>query len=365
MQLYWMRQAGLNISGFCSTKDLARVHAAGLACFVSDPRANGYDWKQMPSPQILQKKIDSLVRQVQGQPAALGFFLRDEPDASLMPGLGQAATLLKRAMPNAWPYINLLPNYTPAARLGAANYEVYLKQYIQQVHPSLLSYDNYSLFDGEMLGRFYSNLETIRDLSLANKIPFWNVILSNSHFTYMEPNDATLHLQAYSTMAYGGRGIEYYTYFSPAAGNFRMAAVDQFGQRTPTWGELRRLNSEIRELAPWLAQLRSTGVYHSDPLPEGAKPIAQSTLVKDVRASTYESPPVPPRYLIGEFAGPNGRPFLMLVNKDLKHSFRYVIELKQSGKRLLLISPYSGKEESPEAEMDWLAPGAGALFEIK
>src|SRR6476661_1511248 len=35
-QLRSMREAGLNISGFCRAEDLERVRAAGLTCFVSD-----------------------------------------------------------------------------------------------------------------------------------------------------------------------------------------------------------------------------------------------------------------------------------------------------------------------------------------
>ncbi len=364
-QLHWMRQAGLNISGFCSPEDLAKVNAAGLSCFVTDPLANQYDWTALPQEEILQQNIADLAPKVANNPAALGFFLDDEPSTTAMPGLGRVARALRQAMPQKWPYINLLPNYTPLAQLRAKNYEAYLQKFIKEVHPSILSYDNYSLFNGEMLDRFYTNLGTIRRVSLEAGIPFWNVILSNTHFTYMEPSGATLRLQAYSTIAYGGRGIEYFTYFAPRRGNYRMAPVNQFGHRTPTWDELRLLNSQIRELAPWLVRLRSTGVYHSAPVPKGEKPLGDSRLVKGVLASCYQNPPVQPRYLIGELAGPGGHPFLMIVNKDLEHSIRFLIRLKQQDKRLFQISPYTGKEAPFQGEMDWLAPGAGALFEIK
>ena len=364
-QLYWMRQAGLNISGFCSPDDLDKVNAAGLTCFVIDPLANQYEWTEMPDVKTIRGNVAALVPKVRNRPAALGFFLYDEPDAAVMPGLGQVGAALRQAMPQAWSYVNLLPDYTTPSQLGTPNYEAYLQKFIEDVHPSILSYDNYSLFNGEMLDRFYTNLGTVRRVSLKAGIPFWNVILSNTHFSYMEPSDATLRLQAYSTIAYGGRGIEYFTYFAPRTGNYRLAPVDQFGHRTPTWNKLRLLNSQIRELAPWLARLRSTGVYHSAPVPEGAKPLAESRLVEEVLASSYQSPPIEPRYFIGEFVDPDGHPFLMIVNKDLEHSIRYVIRLRQRDKRLFQISPYTGKEEALQGEMNWLAPGAGALFEIK
>jgi hypothetical protein len=364
-QLRWMREAGLNIAGFCSPDQLDKVDAAGLTCFVSDPRASHYPWKQMPSQQELRKNVLALVRDVQNHPAALGYFLMDEPSASQMPGLGEVASLLHEITPSRWTYINLLPNYTSASQLGDPTYEAYVQNLIEEVHPSFLSYDNYSLFNGEMLDRFYSNLGIVRRLSMKAGIRFWNVILSTGCFTYMDPNGATLRLQAYSTIAYGGRGIEYFTYFAPQVGNYRSAPVDQFGHRTPTWNELRHLNNQIRELAPWLARLRSTGVYHSAPVPAGEKPLSQSKLVKEVRVSTYLDPHAQARFLIGEFANADGHPFLMIVNKDLKHSFQYSILLKQKDKHLIQISSYTGMEELSGIEMDWLAPGAGALFEIK
>jgi hypothetical protein len=364
-QLDLMRQAGLNVSGFCTPDELDKVNAAGMTCFVTDPRANGYDWTEMPKKKELEEKVNALVAEVRNHPAALGFFLYDEPETQMMPGLGRVARLMRRAMPGALTYVNLLPNYSPASRMGASTYEAYVKKFMDEVHPPLLSYDNYSLFSGQMLGRFYTNLGVIRRVSQKAGIPFWNVILANSHFSYMEPSDATLRLQACSTIAYGGRGIEYFTYYAPMVGNFRLAPVDQFGHRTQTWYKLRQLNSEIRELAPWLVKLHSTGVYHSAPLPEGAQPIAQSHLIKDVRASTYISPPVAPEYLVGEFRSEDGHSFLMIVNKSLQYSMRYVIDLKEENEHLVLVSPYTGQLVSFTGEMNWLAPGTGALLEIK
>ena len=71
------------------------------------------------------------------------------------------------------------------------------------------------------------------------------------------------------------------------------------------------------------------------------------------------------RFLVGEFVDDHGRPYFMLVNKDLKHSFHFGITLRKSGARLIHISPYSGREENSTDEMDWIAPGAGHLFRIE
>jgi hypothetical protein len=181
---------------------------------------------------------------------------------------------------------------------------------VKTVGQPFLSYDNYSLVNGEMLDSFYTNLEIIRRLGLETKTPFWNCILANAHFNYMEPSDATLNLQVYSTMAYGGRGIQYFTYFALAIGNYRLAAIDQFGNRTATWDMLRRIDNQIHALAPVLVQLRSTGVYHYPDVPDQAQPLAASKLIESVEMTQrYVRPPVGGRFLIGEFEDEQNRPY--------------------------------------------------------
>lgn len=364
-QLRWMRAAGLNISGFCRLADLDRVAAAGLACFVDDPRVKGYPWESLPPESELQKRVMPVVDAARGRAAALGFFLQDEPGVPMMAGLGEMAGLLRNVFPGKWSYVNLFPTYASSSQLGTTSYEDYVQEFLRVVHPPFLSYDNYSLLNGRMDDRFYTNLEIIRRLSLQAGIPFWNVILANTLFNEMDPSDATLDLQVYSTLAYGGRGVEYFTYFTPDVGNFRMAAIDPFGHRTATWYMLRRVNNEIRTLAPWLAGLRSTGVYHSPPLPPQSQPLSGSRWVKSVQTDDASSPGLPARFLVGEFADKNGKPFLMLVNEDLSRSLHFTIMLRKAGGKLWRISSHTGKLEPLGGEMDWLGPGAGVLLRIQ
>jgi len=365
-QLRGMREAGLNIAGFCKAQDLDKVRDAGLACFVSDPRISGYDWQGLPPDDEIRGRIGSLVKEIGSNPAAMGFYLRDEPHAALMPGLGRVAKMARQAMPDLWPYVNLFPYRVSPERLGTETYDQYVRLLTDTIGQPFLSYDNYSLVGGEMLDYFYTNLEIVRRLSIETKTPFWNCILANAHFNYMEPSDATFHLQVYATLAYGGRGIQYFTYFAPEVGNYRLAAVDQFGNRTPTWERLRRINLEIQALAPTMLRLRSTGVFHYPDAPEQGKALAASKLVRSIEMrQRFVRPPVAGRFLVGEFEDGEGRPYVMVVNKDLNNSFQFHMQLVKEHGKLMRVSPYSGREEEFGGEMDWLAPGAGVLLRIQ
>lgn len=365
-QLRGMREAGLNVSGFCRVQDLNTVRDAGLACFVTDRRANGYNWTSLPPEAEIRRNLEALRTDIGGNAAVLGFYLRDEPGVDLMPGMGQVAALLRQVMPGKLPYVNLFPYRVSPATLGTTDYDSYVRMLVKTIGQPFLSYDNYSLVSGEMLDYFFTNLEIVRRLGLELQVPFWNCILANAHFNYMEPSDATFNIQVYSTLAYGGRGIQYFTYFTPQIGNYRLGAVDQFGNRTPTWDMLRRINNQIHALAPTMVKLHSTGVYHYPDPPDQGQGLAASRLVRSVdMTQRYVRPPAGARYLVGEFEDQQGRPYFMLVNKSLAHSFRFDVRLKREGAKLLRISPYSGREEPFGREMDWLAPGAGVLFRVE
>lgn len=365
-QIQGMKEAGINIAGSVRVEDLPLFERAGIKVFVTDRRVNGYDFEAPLDEAEVRRNLQSLAREVQNSPAVLGFMLRDEPSARAMPSLGTVARLLRETLPGKWPYINLFPVRVSPERMGVSSYDAYVRMLVEIVQQPFLSYDNYSLVNGEMLDSFYTNLEVVRRLSVETGVPFWNCVLSVAHFNYMENTDATYHLQAYATMAHGGRGIQYFSYFTWSNGNYRLGPIDQFGNKTASWDMIRRINNQIHALAPTLKRLRSTGVYHYPDVPPECRPLAESRLVESVEMTQrYVVPPVQGRFLVGEFLDEAGRPYLMLVNKDLNNSFRFRIRFKGGDRKLVHVSPYSGQEEAFGREMDWVAPGAGHLFRVE
>ncbi len=80
-QLRLLKEAGLNITGFCRVPDLEKVRPAGLWCFLSDKRANGYDWEKLPPESEIRRNVQELAGEIGDNPAVLGFYLGDEPHA--------------------------------------------------------------------------------------------------------------------------------------------------------------------------------------------------------------------------------------------------------------------------------------------
>ncbi|MGI8907597.1 MAG: hypothetical protein ACR2IE_14025 [Candidatus Sumerlaeaceae bacterium] len=347
-----IRECGFNLAGFVHPEKLDAVHAAGLKAIVIDDSIHVGDGMAGLTEEEITSRTTALTARTKDHAATYGYYLRDEPKADLYPALGRWAAEIRKAAPKALPYINLFPNYASAGQLGRPTYEEYLESFVSETKPSFLSYDNYSLVDdGSLRPGYFQNLEAVRASAVRHNLPFWNIVLSNAHFNYAEPSPGGLRFQAYTTMAYGARGISYFTYFAPATGNYRLAPIDQFGHRTATWDMLRNVNLQIHQLAPTLVKLKSVNVFHHPKVPEGCNGIATSKYVSDVTGG---------QFLVGEFEG-EGRVYAMVVNCDLHKSTSFGVAFKSPG-AVEMVSAYSGAVQPWAGENVWLAAGQGMLL---
>ncbi len=209
--------------------------------------------------------------------------------------------------------------------------------------------------DGSLRGGYFQNLEAVRDAAQRHGLPFWNIVLGNAHFHYAEPTEAGLRFQLYTTLAYGGRGISYFTYFAPAVGNYRLAPIDQFGHKTPTWAMLRNVNLQLNRIGKVYLTLKSVNVFHHPNVPRGCSTIKTSKWLARLSGDDL---------LVGEFEGPDGQPFVMVVNKSLHNSTHFDVTFKESG-RVQYVSAYSGAIGNWGGENAWLAAGQGMLLCLK
>jgi len=351
-----MRECGLTVAGFVAPDTLKACRAAGLKAIVSDARTSGYDWRNVDGA-AAHKKVASLVAEVGRHPALYGYYLRDEPNADMFPGLAKVAGLVRELSPGKWPYVNLFPDYATPAQLGTADYVEYLERFITTCQPSILSYDNYSLMDdGSVRPNYWSNLEAVRAACKKHGLEFWNIVLAAAHFNYRELNAADFRFQAHTTLAYGGRGISYFTYFTPATSNYRMGAIDQFGHQTPNWYFMQHANLQVLKLAPTLLQLTSDSVYHFGSLSPGTSGPSTNSLVSSAGDD---------HFLVGDFTHRDGSRYLMIVNKDLAKSHRCAPQFRKEPHRVQQVSPYTGGLRPFAGEDVWLAPGSGALLKIE
>ncbi len=347
-----MHDCGITVAGFVHSSALDNCHAAGLKAIVSDVRLSDYDWENVDA-NVARARVTEVVNEVRNHPAVFGYYLRDEPKAAFFPGLATVAGIVKELHPGAWPYINLFPIYCPPFALGAPTYDEYVEQFVAVCKPTILSYDNYSLMAGNQLRPgYFANLESMRRAAQKHNLPFWNIVLASAHFNYREVTEADFRFQAYTSLAYGARGLAYFKYFTPAVGNYRNGPIDQFGNETPTWRSMQHVNLQIAKLADTLLKLRSDRVYHFGEIPEGCVGPDENSLVKAARGPM----------LVGEFTHEDGSCYVMIVNKNLTASITPTPEFRMPVAKLEFVSPYHGALGEFTGEQIWLSPGAGVLL---
>jgi len=351
-----MRECGLMVAGFVRPEHLDMAHEAGMKAIVADPRLSNYDWR-IADADTVRNNVAEVIGEVGGHPAVFGYYLKDEPHVEEFAGLELAAAEVRRLAPGKWPYINLLPDYATPTQLGAATFEEYLERFVAACRPTIVSYDCYALMeDADVLPRYWSNLETVRAVTKRHGLPFWNIVLTVAHFTYRELTAADARFQAYSTLAYGGRGLSYFTYISPSVGNYRMAPIDQFGNRTPTWYYLQHVNLQIGRLAPTLLKLTSDDVYHLGEIPSCGHFPTEENLIERIDGM--------PDALVGEFTHEDGSRYVMIVNKSFHESKWCVPIFRRQPEHVWIVSPYTGELLPYQGEHQVLAPGQGHVLKL-
>jgi hypothetical protein len=346
-----LKDCGFNLAGFVGPDKVAVAKAAGLKCLVIDANAMATVEASVLTDEQVDQKVKALVDRVGPDDNVYGYFVCDEPWAHAYQELGKWVAAYKKYAPGKVAYINLL-----CKSCVHHSYQDYLDWFADIVKPAFYSFDNYSIYDdGTLRDTYYANLEDVRAAGLRKNLPFWNIILGNAHFNYAEPSDASLRFQVYTSMAYGARGITYFTYFTPTIGNYRMAAIDQFGHKTPTWDMARRINMQIQRLGKTFAKLKSVNVFHYPNVPAGCSGMDTSKYLAKVGTGDM---------LVGEFEGPDGQPFVMVVNKSMTKSTTFELQFKDPGK-IQMINQYTGQIEDWAGEDNWLAPGQGMLLSLK
>ncbi len=310
-------------------------------------------------------RIREAVADYHDHPALWGYFVVDEPSAGQFPILGEIVVELKERDPDHPAYINLFPNYANEQQLGTKTYEEHVRRYVETVKPPVVSYDHYAILDdGTERPEYFPNLETVRSLSLKAGLPFWQIILVVPCLPYRNPSEADLRWQVWTTLAYGAKGVSYFTYWTPDGDNFRNAIIDPFGERTEHYGKVRLINREIGKLGPILSRLRPLGVYHSSVPYNGVRPPESGSPPQYLVGSSDE--PI----TVGEFAGEGDAVHLIIVNRRLDRSICPRFIVKPSFRQYSQISRVTGLSnrtarlepcEGGVCGSAWLAPGDGAL----
>lgn len=332
----------------------------GLKAIVGDGRILA---KQPEDPDFT-RNLDAVVADYAHHPALAGYFLMDEPNVSAFPLLGAVGRYLQQKDPKRLPYINLFPNYANEQQLGTKTYDEHIARYIKEVQPALVSWDHYALFENGERDIYFENLEIVRKHCLQANLPFVQIVLTVPHGPYRDPDEADLRWQAYTSLAYGAKGILWFTYWTPPFDlqwRFRNAIINEKGVPSSKYTILKDLHGRIRTLARTQMRLRSVGVYHTPPLPKGAVALDGKSPVAECNAE---------QTLVGWLRDGQRRDYLWVVNRSFRQSQRVVLRLRASVREVGEVNQLDGLVQSASYDTDshrlqsTLLPGEGKLFAL-
>jgi hypothetical protein len=283
--------------------DVAQRH--GLGVWVTDHRFDPVTVAEPDWP----AGLDAAVREYGAHPALAGYVVFDEPVVAQFEGVAAVVAALRAADPDALAYVNLLPDYIPPSGLGAASYADYVEQFITAVRPRLLSYDYYPFGKEKDRSTFFANLAVMRSAALRQDLPFMLIVLAMPHGPYRDPTEGELAWQVHHALAYGARGISYFTYWTPGKGgewNNRHGLIEE-GRPTEHYFQAARLNRGLRAMAGALDGFRSIAV--ADSLGEIGVPLPISPI------AGVDGGPI----TAGLFGDGRGRLAVLLVNRDYRY----------------------------------------------
>ncbi len=349
------------MSGYTTEQNrqmLQLCEQVGLKAIVIDSRIN---W-QMVDGEGWEELIAQVVADYADSPALYGYYIQDEPGYRLFKPLGEVSRALEKADPAHLPYINLFPTYASVDQLGTPTYADHLEQYLSIVTPRVLSYDHYALMkDGSLRRDYFENLELIREAALRHGVPAWNIILSLPHLGYRDPTAAEMRWQVYTSLAYGIKGLMYFTYWThpnwEAAGE--VAIVDSAGRPGRLYPIVQRLNAEMQALGRTLLGLTSTGVFHTGDVPQGARRLGRDAILR----VPQEVP-----LLVGFLQDAEGGQYAMVVNRDFADPTEFDATFAPHVVGVEALSPEDGSLQPLEIAEGKLAlalePGGGILLRL-
>lgn len=253
---------------------LGYYERAGIGCIISDEERmkKAIELAKDGKDEEMQAIIREIVGDYRHCKALYEYYVIDEPGASKYEAIAKVVSAINKYDPSHNCYVNLFPNYANKVQLEADTYEEYVEKYVQTVKPHNITYDHYHFMredsvetnENLMTDRderliyeatfmknerpgFFENLDCVQKISKKYEIPFNIIILLVAHGGYRNITEAEIRFEVFQSLAYGARGISYYTYWTPKVElwNYHDGIIENDGSKTKHYYEVEKVNKDL------------------------------------------------------------------------------------------------------------------------
>lgn len=227
-----LAEAGVNLiihtandTGGTAGKTLLDLGAKyGIGIYVHDTSITEMRKEETISVSTLNEKLSAY----RNHPAFCGIYMVDEPGGKTykynmrptenMEDFDELTRILKEEFEVDF-YTNLLRIEVSSQE---KEYEGYLEEYCESLHPAYMSFDLYLWEDGNSKNIFLLNAAMAREYAQKYKIPFWSYVQCGNMFEQKVSDDfvpwpfeGQFDWSVNTSLALGAQGIEYFTLFQP------------------------------------------------------------------------------------------------------------------------------------------------------
>ena len=385
--------AGRSVEKMKRVLDLASER--GIQIVICDPRVETprQGDRDQRVPDGYGNRVQTLVADFGAHPAAYGFKIADEPDPRNFRAVCECAKVAADRSGGLHVVVNNFAWYPRTDRYYTYEHvQAYRDEYLPLLLQSgvdIVSYDsNYHMNTnepGEGWALFFGSLHNYGEFARRRGLDFWNIILASPHLHYKVPNEAAIRWQFNCSIAYGCRGVFYYTFYTPAVANFQAGPIDQFGERTEKFEWLRRIHKAFHDgygnlfLEIRLLKAMQAGrVFGPVPAFEPDDLILSVSPLPYRLHGTVNVDPQHP-FVVSRFAGAEGQQYVMVVNNSCEESVECNVAFHDPQ---LIVHRYvraAGATSRPRTieERDlvrhrdrcevraWLAPGQEVVFRLE
>ncbi|MCQ6557296.1 hypothetical protein [Paenibacillus mendelii] len=220
--------------------------------------------------------------------------------------------------------------------VNSSFYENYVSQWASK-NPDMLSFDTYPFsINGGIEQHTYRTLEIVRRQALKHNLDLWSYMQSVGIDALREPDEGEMRYNLYTHLAYGVKGIIYFTYGTPPIPGFHDGLLNSNNEITDKYYYAQQNNADLLQLGETLTQLTSLAVYHTgSTIPEATNRLPAKSAVQP--ADNNEP------YIISYFEHQNGDPYVMIVNRDYDNASEGTFTFKHKPKWIQEISKENGE----------------------
>ena len=342
------RDVGFNMieSGWVSPRQMETIlptcEEIGLDMIWQDlGRCGGMQGRKI-APGVTEDTVREIVKEIKKNKHCIGFYVWDEPYLDdQMDRAREQADWYEKYAPGDLIFTVAIPSYNLELTWDNGEFPKYLRTFVETVQPPVLSLDYYPIGlieQGEDrpldMSRLWFDLALMKQLCAEYKLPLWFYFQGQDVWESGKLTFPMVRLFMHVGALYGAKGLQHYTAWD--------SVVDpKTGGHGIFFDEQKKMNARFVAWGPTLMALSCRGIYHDSAVCAGVK--GREDLFDDVKDSAVLASALPAHVSASEHVDPEGRTYLMVLNRDYDNALTIDLPLKKAA-RLWTVSPDSGEQ---------------------